>query len=67
MATATRTAKASIFLMSGKQQQQRQQLYTYSTLFCAFLDRCFSRLQLKAIIELPSLYNSRFLLINRHM
>ena len=72
MATATRTAKASIFRMSGKQQQQqqqqqRQQLCTCSTLFCTFLGRCFSRLQRKAIIKLPSLDNFRFLRINRHM
>ena len=73
MATATRTAKASIFRMSGKQQQQqqqqqqRQQLCTCSTLFCTFLGRCFSLLQRKAIIKLPSLDNSRFLRINRHM
>ena len=61
MATATRTAKTSIFLMSEKNKARAAQF------FCTFLGRCFSRLQREAIIKLPSFDNSRFLCINRHM
>ena len=66
MATATRTAKASIFLMSEKNNNNNN-FARAAQFFCTFLGRCISRLQRKAIIKLPSLYNSRFLRINRHM
>ena len=70
MATATRTAKASIFLMSEKNNNNNDNNFARAAqffFFCTFLGRCFSRLQRKTIIKLPSLYNARFLLINRHM
>ena len=68
MATATRTAKASIFLMSEKKNNNDDNNFARAAqFFCTFLGRCISRLQRKAIIKLPSLYNSRFLRINRHM
>ena len=66
MATARRTAKTSIFLMSEKNNNNNN-FTRAAQFFCTFLGRCFSRLQRKAIIKLPSLDNSRFLCINRHM
>ena len=66
MSTASRTAKTSIFLMSEKNNNNNN-FARAAQFFCTFLGRCFSRLQRKAIIKLPSLDNSRFLCINRHM
>ena len=66
MATATRTAKTSIFLMSEKNNNNNN-FARAAQFFCTFLGRCLSQLQRKAIIKLLSLDNSRFLCINRHM
>ena len=54
MATARRTAKTSIFLMSEKKNNNNN-FARAAQFFCTFLGRCFSRLQRKAIIKLPSL------------
>ena len=54
MSTASRTAKTSIFLMSEKNNNNNN-FARAAQFFCTFLGRCFSRLQRKAIIKLPSL------------